>query len=56
MTAAQIANAQRRAAVPYQVAAQVRELLDDARKSYGPTEWDDDDVEGKIVELVTGDA
>lgn len=56
MKATQIEKAQERAAVPYQVALQVRALLDEARAKYGPGDWDADDVEEKVVELVTGDA
>jgi hypothetical protein len=53
MTADQIWKAQERATVPYDLARQIRTLLDDARKSYGPSKWDEDEVEGKVIELVT---
>jgi hypothetical protein len=55
VTAEQIAKAHARATVPYTLAAQIRTLLDDARKGYGPSKWDEDDVEQKVIELVTED-
>lgn len=53
MTTTQITKAQQRAAVPYELAVQIRSLLDAARKEYGPGDWDSDDVECKVFELVT---
>lgn len=52
MTKAKIMEQARKAQIPYTVAAQIRELLDAARKEYGPTDWDDDDIESKVAELV----
>lgn len=52
MKTAKIMEKAKRAQVPYTVAAQIRELLDAARKEYGPTDWDDDDIESKVAELV----
>lgn len=34
-------------------ALKIRALLDEARKAYGPTTWDDDDCESQVIELVT---
>lgn len=53
MTANQIENVQKQANLPYEVAKQIRAILDQARKDYGAADWDGDDVEAKIVELVT---
>jgi hypothetical protein len=39
--------------VKYDIAAKIRELLDEARKAYGPTQWDEDDMENEILNLVT---
>jgi len=55
MTIKQIERAQMRANIPFELAKKIRTMLDDARKEYGASEWDDDDVESKIVELVTGE-
>lgn len=52
MTKAKIMEQGRKAQIPYTVAAEIRELLDKARKEYGPTDWDDDDIESKVAELV----
>lgn len=53
MTSQKIEAAKNRAALPYETAKAIRELLDAARKQYGPTDWDSDDVEQTIIELVT---
>ena len=53
MNAAKIEAAKVKAAIPYEVAKQIRELLDQARKSYGPSDWDGDDIEARVIELVT---
>jgi len=37
----------------YDTAIQIRQILDAARKSYGASEWDGDDVESQVMELVT---
>jgi hypothetical protein len=34
------------------LAIQIRKLLDDARAAYGPNEWDEDEVENAVIELV----
>jgi hypothetical protein len=54
MTTKQIEAAKARAATKFDVATQIRELLDNARKAYGATAWDDEDLESEILELVTG--
>lgn len=55
MTTAQIEKRQSQANVPYEVAKQIRALLDAARKEYGPTQWDENDVQCVIQELVFED-
>lgn len=45
--------AQKKANVKYEIALKIRELLDAAKKEYGATEWNDDEMESKIVELIT---
>ena len=52
MTMAKINKLQARENIKYEVAKQIRELLDAARKSFGPQDWDDDDIESAICELV----
>lgn len=53
MTSKQIENARMKYNVKFEIAKQIRELLDAARKEYGPTEWDDNDMETEVLELVT---
>jgi hypothetical protein len=36
----------------YDTAKNIRELLDGARKQYGPQDWDDEDIESQVLELV----
>ena len=55
MTSAQIQKEQERANVKFQVALQLKEILDAARKAYGPTNWDDEDMNGEISRLVFED-
>lgn len=55
MTSKQIEAKQMKDTVKFAIALQIRKLLDDARKAYGPTDWDDDAVESDIIELVTGE-
>lgn len=55
MTKAKIMEQGRKAQIPYTVAAQIRELLDAARKEYGASEWDDEDVDNTVSELVFQD-
>lgn len=55
MTVEQIQIRQHQAAVKFEVAAQIRKWLDDAKSEWkGDDDWDD--VEGEIIELVTEDA
>ena len=54
MTTAQITEAQAKAAIKYEIAKQIRNMLDTAKKTYGATAWDADDVETEIIDLVTG--
>jgi hypothetical protein len=55
MTSKQISDrmnaATRKVTIKFETAQRIRELLDTARKDYG-SDWDDDDVEGSILELV----
>lgn len=55
MTTNQIQKKAEREMIKYEVAKQIRELLDAARKSYGPTDWDDENKEDEVIELVTGE-
>jgi hypothetical protein len=43
---------QSEANVKFELAKQIRTILDDARKAYGVDAWDEDDVETQICELV----
>jgi len=53
MTTTKIESAKQLAAVKFDLAKQIRELLDQARKSYGPAAWDADDMESEVLNLVT---
>lgn len=53
MTVTKIEKAKEKAMMKFELAKQIRELLDAARKEYGATDWDDDDMEAGILELVT---
>jgi hypothetical protein len=52
MTSQQIQEQAARAMVKYEVARQIRELLDAAREKYGASDWDSDDLEYETLELV----
>jgi hypothetical protein len=52
----QIEEAKRAAAVPFDVALQLRKVLDDARTAYGAKRWDEDDLESQVLDLLTGEA
>lgn len=54
MTTKEIAVKQTKANVKYEAAKKIRQLLDEAKKEYG-ADWDDDDIESQIIELVTGE-
>jgi hypothetical protein len=51
MTLKQIATMQEKANIAFELAAQIRKLLDAARKEYGANEWDENEIETKIAEL-----
>lgn len=54
MTVEQIQIRQQQAAVKFEVAAQIRKWLDDAKREWrGEDDWDD--VETEILELVSED-
>ena len=55
MTAEDIDVRKERAALKFDVAKQIRQLLDAAQEKYGD-EWDADGIEAEILELVTEDA
>jgi len=55
MTIKGINQKQAQQSVKFEVAKRIRELLDVARKEYGADEWDGDEVENEVVELVTED-
>ena len=52
MTMTKINKIQARENIKYEVAKQIRQLLDESRKQYGPQDWDDDDIESAVCELV----
>ncbi len=52
MTKNQIEKRQAAANVKFEMAKKIRELLDAARKEYGPSDWDGDDLESEIAALV----
>lgn len=53
MTIQRIEEEKARAGLKYDVARQIRELLDAARKTYGSTDWDAEDLESQVLELVS---
>jgi hypothetical protein len=55
MSVKDIEKRQVKDSVKFELAKKIRAMLDEARKQYGPTEWDDDGVESEIVELVTAE-
>lgn len=55
MNAAQITKASALAQIPFKTALQIREILESARKEYGPKLYDDGDIETQILELVTSE-
>jgi hypothetical protein len=56
MTTKEIEKKMSQERIPYETAIKIRELLDAARKEYGGQEWDDNDHESKVLELVTEEA
>lgn len=55
MTKAEIEKKAAREMVKFEVAKQLREILDAARKQYGPQDWDGDELENQIADLVFGE-
>lgn len=53
MTTTQIEKRAARAMTKFDLAKQIRALLDTAKKAYGATEWADDEIEAQVMELVT---
>lgn len=57
MTAAKLTKEKEKAialaARRYDIAQKIREVLDEARKEWGPKDWDEDGIESEILELVT---
>jgi hypothetical protein len=43
----------RRVELRFGTAQKIREMLDDARKQYGAEEWDSNDLESEVLNLVT---
>lgn len=43
------------AAFKCELAAKVRAILDEAKKAYGPKQWDEDDIDTKVSSLVFDD-
>lgn len=52
MTKTQIEKKAAREMVKFEMAARIREILDAARKEYGAGDWDDDEIENQIADLV----
>lgn len=44
---------QKRSNIKFETAKKIRELLDQARKEYGDIDWEDDGVEGEIIDMIT---
>jgi hypothetical protein len=44
---------QARENVKFELAKQIRTILDEARKAYGGEDWDDECVEESVLELVS---
>lgn len=42
--------------IVFETAKKIRELLDEARKAYGASDWDDAEKEASVLELVTEEA
>ncbi len=53
MTVKQIEAKMKQEQIVFETAMKIRALLDEARKAYGPTEWDENDCESRALELVT---
>lgn len=55
MTLAQIEKQAAREMKKFEIAKQIRSLLDAAKKEYGASDWSDEDMEGEISRLVFED-
>jgi hypothetical protein len=53
MTTKQIEARQMQETIVFETAKKIRALLDEARKAYGAEDWDDNDKETAVIELVT---
>lgn len=53
MTVEQISERQRRSDVEHETAKKIRALLDEAREAYGADAWDENEIESRVLELVT---
>jgi hypothetical protein len=55
VTAVEIGERLRLETLKHSVARAIRILLDEAAKEYGPEAWEDDGVEGEVLDLVGGE-
>ena len=55
MTANKIEAAAKKAQLPFEIAKQIREMLDQAKKAYGASDWNDEMIEEEIQRLVFED-
>jgi hypothetical protein len=55
VTTKQIEASRVKANIKFELAKQIRDLLDAARKDFGAQDWDDNDMENEILELVTSE-
>jgi hypothetical protein len=57
MTTTKITNRMKteadKVALKFETALKIRALLDEARKAYGSSDWDDNSLESEVMELVT---
>ncbi len=53
MTSKQIEAKMAQEMLVFETAKKIRDLLDEARNAYGTSEWDDNDKEAQVLELVT---
>jgi len=52
MTKNQIAKKAEREAKKFEIAMQIREILDNAKKYYGAEDWEGDEIENQILDMV----
>lgn len=55
MTMKKIEAEQKKDSIKFELAKQIRALIDAARKEYGADDWDGDDIESRVCELVFED-